>query len=656
VALSPNGQRLAAAVPEGNAAPIHVFDAVSGKEAQVLTEPAGPVRSLSFLTDNRTILSAGLDKVARLLDHNVVTVLDAHPGGVVGATWHTTPTQVVSAGADKAVKLWDLNMGKAVRGWGPLPEPITSLALSKDGTLVAAGAGKSVKVWNSADGKDVASLTCPAEVLSVSFSADKARVAVGLADNHAQVLDLATGQLVQFFGLGGPVKAVAYHPGNASIITGSADKSVTVQTLALAKSVAVGSPVRGLAMTADGARLLTACDDKTVKVWTVGTGAKERDLPGAEGVVKTVAVSKNNVLAAASGADQTIRIYTLADGKLINSFKTGAPVRNLTFSPSSQLLAAGLDNNTLQTWNVVFTAGQPIPAEFGRPQQSFNHAGPVLDVTFTPDSGFLWSASADKTMRVWKSAGETAVRNFAHPSRVDAVAFSPDGKMLATGCPDGKVRIFDLAKGAVAKEISAHIHPQPIGPAFIYCLTWTPDSKQVFSGSYDHTVKLWDATTGAMVREFKGFKEKEFEKGHRDGVFSMALSPDGKTLATGSSDRTIKLWNLADGSVVRELVNPNLKGPHPLSMPGWVYGVRFTPDGKGLIAASGAPKNQGALAVWNLADGKLLSAEEMPLGTFFSMALTADGQRLALGVGGVGRAAAGEEVNTSWVLKAPKGP
>ena len=92
------------------------------------------------------------------------------------------------------------------------------------------------------------------------------------------------------------------------------------------------------------------------------------------------------------------------------------------------------------------------------------------------------------------------------------------------------------------------------------------------------------------MREFHGYKPKEFEKGHHDGVFTAVFSPDGKSIVSGSSDRSIKVWNLADGNVTRDLVNPNLKpGAWPMASPGWVYGVRFLPDGR-LVSVGGAPQ------------------------------------------------------------------
>jgi WD40 repeat protein len=190
----------------------------------------------------------------------------------------------------------------------------------------------------------------------------------------------------------------------------------------------------------------------------------------------------------------------------------------------------------------------------------------------------------------------------------------------------------------------------------IYCLAWSPDGKQIVSAGLDRTLKLWDAAEGKLVREFKAFKEKDFVKGHRDGVFCVAFSPDGKTLASGSSDRSIKLWKVEDASVVLELTNPAFKpGPLPAAPqahPGWVYGVRFTPDGKTLISVGGAPQNRGFLAAWSLPDGKLLTGEELAGGTFFGLAVAPDGKSVAVGTAG---RLPGQEPNISYVLRTPTG-
>jgi hypothetical protein len=131
----------------------------------------------------------------------------------------------------------------------------------------------------------------------------------------------------------------------------------------------------------------------------------------------------------------------------------------------------------------------------------------------------------------------------------------------------------------------------------------------------------------------KGFAEKGNEKGHTDQVFCAAVTRDGKLIASGGSDRRIKLWDPASGNVVREFPNPNLKGEPGQSHPGGVYQLRFTPDEKYLVSAGPAPKNRGYVAVWSVADGKLAGSMDVDNGPVFGLAITPDGKSLLLGCG-----------------------
>jgi WD40 repeat protein len=655
-ALSPNGQRVAASITDKAGTALRVYDVASGKELLNLADHTGAVRSLSFLADNRTLATASADKTAKLLDVNVLGVIDAHPGGVTGVAFHSNGTQALTGGADKTVKLWDLATGKAVKTFGPLPDAVSSVAFNRDFTQVGATAGKTVKVWNLADNKEVLTLTHPADVVGLSFSADKTKIATA-SESLVRVWDVATQQELQSFPHAGAVKSVVFHTNNTTVVAGGADKTASVHTIGAARVIPVGAPVHALTVMPNSSHVLTAGDDKKVKLWNVQTGAAEqRMLEGSDKPLKALAVSKNNVLVAAAGDDATVRVYTYADGKLIASIKAPGAVRGLNFSPNNATLAAACEDKSVATWNVVFNPGQPVPAEFGKPLTTYTHGAAAHEVVFAADSVTFYSASADKTIKQWKFASDAPVKNFGHPNLVDAVAFDKTSALLATGCHDGKVRIFDMAKGAVQKEINAHPGAPPAGPAAVYCVAWSPDGKQVVSGSLDHSLKLWDAASGNLVREFKAYKEKDFEKGHRDSIFAVAFSNDGKFIVSGSSDKTIKIWNVADGTVVRELVNPNLKPPAaPLpapSHPGHVYGVRFTKDDKHLISVGGAPAGKGFLAVWNVEDGKLLTTEELPVGTLYGLALSPDGTKLALGTGGVRNI--GDDINRSYVIKIPE--
>jgi WD40 repeat protein len=361
----------------------------------------------------------------------------------------------------------------------------------------------------------------------------------------------------------------------------------------------------------------------------------------------------------------------------------------VAFSPDGKTVLSGSFDKSLKLWETA--TGKEIKT-FAGPQ---GHQNLVLSVAYGHDGRFVASGAADNTAKIWdteKAGSEPPVKNLAHANLVDAVAFSPSGTQLATGSHDGTVRIWDVAKGQQVKQITAHTAPMMLQ---VYCVAWSPDGKQIVSGSLDHSLKLWDAPEGRLVRVFKAYnekdvlpafaasmvgllrsppaqalfvpaaavnpggKEKHSEKGHHEGVFSVAFSPDGKLVASGGGDRTIKIWDVAEGTVVHDLVNPHLKtadspkgpGTPPQAHPGWVYSLRFTPTGEHLVSVGMAPRNHGYLAVWNVADGKLLHGAELPLGAFYSVAISPDGKLLALACGPRGRQF--QEANC-YIMKMPE--
>src|SRR5439155_6690422 len=181
------------------------------------------------------------------------------------------------------------------------------------------------------------------------------------------------------------------------------------------------------------------------------------------------------------------------DGKQVGSFKAPGPVRGLALSPNNQVLLTACEDKSIFATNVTYNPGQPTPPDFGKTVQSFAHGAAAVDVVFAADNATFYSASADKTAKAWKIASDNPTKTFGHPNLVDAVAFNPAGTVLATGCHDGSLRLWDHAKGAMTREIKAHAMPMP---APIYAVVWTPDGKQVLSASYDGSLKLWDATGG----------------------------------------------------------------------------------------------------------------------------------------------------------------
>ena len=338
-----------------------------------------------------------------------------------------------------------------------------------------------------------------------------------------------------------------------------------------------------------GQRLATGCQDGTVWFWDVATRTKHEAAAQHAGAVWSVAYSPNGLLLASAGDDRRVRLWDSQTGRLVRILgNCGTPLRCLAFSPDGRILATAGKEGTIQLWEL--DSGRNLSVLPG-------HPGGVFTLAFAPDGRTLASGGADRVVRLWDIASDDLIRTLeGHTEDVHGVAFSSNGTVLASAGGDGAVRTWNVVSG---KPLTTYHPPQKtafLGVAF-------GSDGSVAAASEAHQVYLWDKLG---LHTFRG---------HNHRVQGVGFSPDGRILASASSDWTVKLWDVNSSQEFRALP---AQSDH-------VLGASFRSDGRQLVDAA----VDGTIRLWDVKDSKLLQRWEVDLDRPRGITFSADGRFLA---------------------------
>jgi hypothetical protein len=286
--------------------------------------------------------------------------------------------------------------------------------------------------------------------------------------------------------------------------------------------------ILSIAYSPDGRHALSGSEDRTVRLWDVVNGRELRCFEGHSDEVLAVAFSADGKLALSGGQDRTLRLWDVLSGRELRRFQGHTDkVSSVAFSPDGRRALSGSWDQTLRLWDI----------ESGKEVHRFaGHSGWVTGVAFSPDGRYAVSGSYDRTVRLWDLIGNREARRIeGHTKEVFAVAFSPDGRRILSGGNDRSVRLWDVESGKELHCMQGH------GNAVIR-VAFSRDGRKGFSGSSqyqgtDKTIRVWNLETGKEVRGLGG--------GAADSVWSIAFAPDGQSALSGSSDKTLRFWNLS---------------------------------------------------------------------------------------------------------------
>jgi WD40 repeat protein len=553
----------------------------------------------------------------------------------------------------RGVCLWDRATGRLLRELRPAPGG--PLVFTPDGqTLVSAGFPTCA--WDVSTGREryrLDELTgrLPA---SVAVSPDGKLLAVGTYTRSVHLCDARTGaEALEVSGLAGAVWGLAFTPDGRALASGDTGAGLRLWDTrrgALLRSFdGHTQAVVSVACAPDGKALASASEDGTVRLWETATGKQLYTVKAPE-VVHGVAFSPDGRLLASVGRDRHVRLWEAATGKPLRDWDShdAFQLRTVVFSPDGKVLATtAIWGSGVRLWDVA--TGKELGAPAG-------HLGLVAAVEWTADGKGLVSLGRDKRVIRWDLATGAGRAHFVGPANgaIDAAAVSPDGRTAASGgWVDGKVRLWATATGKELALLGGH-------RGAVRALAFSRDGKALASAGADKAIVLWDVAGRRELRRLTG---------HGAAVQGLAFAPDGKVLASSTEGPPgaprppeLRLWDVAAGKPLRALEVPQTQYVLVFSPAGdrlatagewddpavrlWdtatgkllrtlsghdavVRGLAFSPDGR-LLATGGGPRDS-TLRVWEVATGQEVRRFQGHHSGVMALAFSPDGRRLASG-------------------------
>jgi WD40 repeat protein len=526
----------------------------------------------------------------------------------------------VLASASDDLSLWDVPTGQ-LQAVFPQPTWVTALALRGDAGLVATGhEDGSVCLWDAANDEQLHDLRGHQRPVSaLAFSADGTRLASAGEDRVIRIWDAATGRECAV--LEGPkdrIPAIMWHPQGHRLYSAGWDTSVWVWDVVAAAPVILlnghASQVQALAITADGSRLACADSGQTVHLWDLATHRALRVLRGFEGEVRCLAFSPDARMLGCGGTDRVVHLWNLdaPDGGSDARPRAAGPGDgfgprateprvSLAVSPDGARLASLRPGKGVAVWDVA--------AE--RKVLELEEASGLSAVAWSPDGRWIAAGGADTAIRLWDAATgrrHALLEGAALP--VTALAFAPGAPVLASASGIGcDVWLWDTGRGAPLLIV-----PDAVDGCSVEALAFQPQGELLAvggidwlaTGGSDGAVHVWDVLLRARLLTLTG------------GARALAFHPGGRLLAVASLVRTVRVWDVYSGRLVREVAGHD----------DMVNCVAYSPDGRRLISAG----DDYTLRLWDADSGTPLGITELDTQVKV-LAFSPDGRSLFTGNG-----------------------
>jgi RNA polymerase sigma factor (sigma-70 family) len=597
LAFTPDGRTLV--VVSARSGVITFFETATGRPLYRLTD-GGEARLLTLAVspDGKLVAAQSGDRTVRVWDtktkarvHTLKSSLPDFPPGQLHIAFSADSKRLAASMGDDLITVWDVTTGKAAATVTGHRHSNPALTLSPDGTTLAIAVGPTVQLRDSRTGAFLRGLnTDHGGAFSLVYSTDGKTLATSGRDRII-LSEVETGkEIARLEAKIGAILNVALTPDGKTLLSATEDGVVRVWDVA-ARKVRLQLDSRGwigrsMAVSADGKTVAMGTVCNVVRVWDVATGKElSADVTGHDAPVHAVAFSPDGKLLVTAGANKHIYVWDAATGRPLRRL-TGASAQQISFSPDGrQLVSAWATrlNKLIRLWDV----GRGEAIRTFAPDKADEVAG----AAFAPDGTVVsldrYSSPEKAVLHTWADGGVKSLREIDLPDlRPEALAVSPDGRWAVAGgggnTEQAKLWLCDL-KRARARRLAEQ------GEVGVASVAYSPDGRLLATGDYNRQARLWEVATG---------RELFLLSGHVRSVAAVAFSPDGRLLATAdgqpttiywknpTTPQTVRFWDVATGKELARLEGFFAD----------VGGLAFSPDGLRLVGGLA----NGSVLVWEV--------------------------------------------------------
>ncbi len=338
------------------------------------------------------------------------------------------------------------------------------------------------------------------------------------------------------------------------------------------------SRVYSLAISHDHQMLASGTGEQPIYLWHLTNNQLHLLLDGHADGAGALAFRPDSAVLASGGTDQLVRLWDTKSGQLLATLAGHQrALQSLAFSPDGQLLASGAEDCTIRVWDV--SPYQPgAPATWTEPAHPLHtlhgHTQMIRALAFHPNGTMLASASADHAARLWDlPTGRLLYTLLGHEHEVNGLSFNPDGTILVSSSVDQKAFLWETLTGRALDTLNVYQYT-------VHCVRFSPDGQMIASSGSDSLIHLWDVQSGALFATLVG---------HTQLVHDLAFSPDGQYLASAGWDQSVRLWDLRSRTTVQQFIGHT----------NTVTAVAFSRDGAWL-ASGGTDRT---IRLWAMPDG-----------------------------------------------------